>query len=104
MAIQADFETHDLWLEQQGEDDHQRINVDDISVIFININDNEVIRKIFNKINKHARKTSTADDIINFVKQHLDSVKAPKMVHITDNLPRSAVGKILRRAAKDLFG
>ena len=64
LAIQADFESLDRWLEQQGEDDHQRINDDDISVIFINIDDNEVIRKIFNKINKHAKKTSTADDII----------------------------------------
>ena len=46
----------------------------------------------------------SADDVIGFVKQHLDSVKAPKTVHIVDNLPRSAVGKVLRRAAKDLFG
>ncbi len=52
----------------------------------------------------HDGNTATSDDIISFVKQHLDSIKAPKMVHITDNLPRSAVGKILRRAAKDLFG
>ena len=44
------------------------------------------------------------DDNRELVKHHLDSVKAPKMVHITDDLPRSAVGKILRRAAKDLFG
>jgi len=64
MAIQADFETLDRWMEQQGESKHQRINDDDISVIFINIEENEVIRKIFNKINKHAKKTSTADDII----------------------------------------
>ena len=64
MAIQADFETLDRWMEQQGEEGYQRINDDDISVLFINIDDNEVIRKIFNKINKHAKKTSTADDII----------------------------------------
>ena len=52
----------------------------------------------------HHGAATSADDIISFVKQHLDSVKAPKMVHITKELPRSAVGKILRRAAKDLFG
>jgi len=52
----------------------------------------------------HDGATAGADDLISFVKQHLDSVKAPKMVHITKELPRSAVGKILRRAAKDLFG
>jgi len=48
--------------------------------------------------------TATADDIISFVKQHLDAAKAPKMLHITADLPRSAVAKILRRAAKDLSG
>jgi acyl-CoA synthetase (AMP-forming)/AMP-acid ligase II len=30
-------------------------------------------------------------------------VKAPKAVHITQSLPRSPVGKVLRRAAKELF-
>jgi len=48
--------------------------------------------------------TATADDIISFVKQHLDTVKAPKMMHITADLPKNAVGQIFWRAAKDLFG
>ena len=52
----------------------------------------------------HDGAVISADNVITFVKQHLDLVKAPKMVHIADNLPRSAVGKILRCAAKDLFG
>lgn len=39
-------------------------------------------------------------EIIAHVKQHLDSVKAPKRVHIVDQLPRSPVGKVLRREAK----
>tara|TARA_Y100001968_G_scaffold333490_1_gene396624 strand:+ start:749 stop:2017 length:1269 start_codon:yes stop_codon:yes gene_type:complete len=64
MAIQADFETLDRWIEQRADSELQAIQDDDISVIFIKIDDNEVIRKIFNKINKHAKKTSTADDII----------------------------------------
>ena len=55
-------------------------------------------------VEMHDGTTATADEIISFVKQHLDSVKAAKMMHFTDNLPRSAVGKILRRPAKDLFG
>ena len=41
--------------------------------------------------------------IIAFVKERLDSVKAPKRVHITDDLPRSPVGKVLRREAKIRF-
>ncbi|MBT6095637.1 MAG: AMP-binding protein [Rhodospirillaceae bacterium] len=42
-------------------------------------------------------------EIIEFVKSRLDSVKAPKRVHIVDELPRSPVGKVLRREAKTLF-
>jgi len=41
--------------------------------------------------------------IIAHVKQQLDSVKAPKAIHFTDALPRSAVGKVLRRKAKQIF-
>ena len=48
--------------------------------------------------------TATADEIISFVKRHLDSVKAAKMMHFIDNLLRSEVGKIWRRPTKDLFG
>jgi acyl-CoA synthetase (AMP-forming)/AMP-acid ligase II len=39
-------------------------------------------------------------DLIGHVKALLDSVKAPKRVHIVTQLPRSPVGKVLRREAK----
>ena len=38
--------------------------------------------------------------LIAFVKSRLDSVKAPKRIHISNHLPRSPVGKVLRREAK----
>jgi fatty-acyl-CoA synthase len=41
--------------------------------------------------------------LIDFVKTRLDSIKAPKRIHITDALPRSPVGKVLRREAKIVF-
>ena len=41
--------------------------------------------------------------LIAFVKSRLDSVKSPKRIHITNQLPRSPVGKILRREAKVKF-
>jgi len=41
--------------------------------------------------------------IIAFVKQQLDSIKAPKYIHFSDALPRSPVGKILRREAKRIY-
>ena len=41
--------------------------------------------------------------LIAFVKSRLDSVKAPKRIYVTDALPRSPVGKVLRREAKLVF-
>ena len=51
------------------------------------------------------KKGSYCDEItlIAFVKSRLDSIKAPKRIYITDQLPRSSVGKILRREAKIKF-
>ncbi|MEM8743769.1 MAG: AMP-binding protein [Pseudomonadota bacterium] len=46
---------------------------------------------------------ATGDDIVAFVKEKLDSVKAPKTIHIVEQLPRSPVGKVLRREARDMF-
>ncbi|MBO6519636.1 MAG: AMP-binding protein [Rhodospirillales bacterium] len=45
----------------------------------------------------------SGDEIAAFVKERLDSVKTPKVVHIVDELPRSPVGKVLRREAKVMF-
>jgi len=45
----------------------------------------------------------TGEEIAAFVKERLDSVKTPKVVHIVAELPRSPVGKVLRREAKALF-
>ena len=43
-----------------------------------------------------------ADDIIAFAKQQIGSVQAPKRVHFLESLPRSAVGKVQRRAVREL--
>ena len=51
----------------------------------------------------HDGATTSPADIFKFVKQQLDSVKAPKALHITQRLRRSLAGKVLRRAAKELF-
>jgi acyl-CoA synthetase (AMP-forming)/AMP-acid ligase II len=47
--------------------------------------------------------TASADDIIAHAKDQLGSVKAPKAVHLVDDLPRSAVGKVLRREIRERF-
>lgn len=43
-------------------------------------------------------------DIIAFLRDFLGSLKTPKAIHIVADLPRSSVGKVVRREAKHLFG
>ena len=45
--------------------------------------------------------TLTAEDIIKFAKEHLTGYKAPKYIEFRDELPKTNVGKILRRALRD---
>jgi acyl-CoA synthetase (AMP-forming)/AMP-acid ligase II len=49
----------------------------------------------------HKGADASADDIIAFAKTQVGSVKAPKRVVFYDDLPRSSVGKVLRRAVKE---
>jgi acyl-CoA synthetase (AMP-forming)/AMP-acid ligase II len=46
--------------------------------------------------------TATADELIEFVKRELDSVKAPKHIYFLDELPRNPAGKVSRSAVKAL--
>ncbi|MEJ2120119.1 MAG: AMP-binding protein [Alphaproteobacteria bacterium] len=39
-----------------------------------------------------------------FLRERIGPVKTPKRLHLADDLPRSAVGKVLRREARRLFG
>jgi acyl-CoA synthetase (AMP-forming)/AMP-acid ligase II len=41
--------------------------------------------------------------LIAFAKDKLGSVKAPKVIHVVDDLPRSPVGKVLRREVRRRF-
>ncbi len=43
----------------------------------------------------------TEDDIIKFCKERLAAYKVPKIIEFRDELPKSAVGKILRRVLKE---
>jgi acyl-CoA synthetase (AMP-forming)/AMP-acid ligase II len=42
-------------------------------------------------------------DLVAFLKERIGSVKAPKKIHVAEALPKSAVGKVLRREARRLF-
>ena len=43
----------------------------------------------------------TAEDIIKFCREHLTAYKMPKHVEFVNELPKSNVGKILRRALRE---
>lgn len=45
--------------------------------------------------------TITEDDVITYCRQHLAAYKIPRQVEFVDELPKSAVGKILRRELRD---
>jgi len=40
------------------------------------------------------------DDVIAYARQHLAAYKAPRVVHLVDDLPRTRNGKVLRRALR----
>ncbi|HEY7608418.1 MAG TPA: AMP-binding protein [Alphaproteobacteria bacterium] len=42
-------------------------------------------------------------NIVAFLKERVGSVKTPKKIHVAESLPRSAVGKVLRREARRMF-
>ena len=46
----------------------------------------------------------TGETLVNFCREHLASFKKPKTVHILQELPKNAYGKVLRRELKARFG
>ncbi len=45
----------------------------------------------------------TAEELLTFAKQHLARFKVPKAIYICDELPKTSVGKILRRSLREPF-
>ena len=45
--------------------------------------------------------TATADEIMEFCREHMAKYKAPRMVEFRSELPKTMVGKILRRALRE---
>jgi long-chain acyl-CoA synthetase len=46
--------------------------------------------------------TATEEDLLNFCREHLPAFKRPKSIRLMDALPKSAVGKILRRELRKI--
>ena len=45
----------------------------------------------------------SADELVAYCKQRLGSVKAPKSVDFVDSLPKSPVGKVLRKEVRNRY-
>jgi fatty-acyl-CoA synthase len=46
----------------------------------------------------------TGDDVLEYGRERLARFKAPKQVHVVDELPKNASGKLLKRVLRDEFG
>ena len=46
--------------------------------------------------------SATADEIVGFCRQRLAAYKVPRLVVFRESLPKSGVGKYLRRALREL--
>jgi fatty-acyl-CoA synthase len=57
--------------------------------------------KVSAVVQLHAGCTADANDLIAFAKTRIGSVKAPKLIRIWSELPRSKVGKVLKREIRD---
>ena len=59
--------------------------------------------KVSAVVQLHAGCAVAADELIAFAKTKIGSVKAPKLVEIWSELPRSKVGKVLKREIRGQF-
>jgi len=71
--------------------------VHEVAVVGINDeNSGEVVKAFIVKDDPEL----TTEKVIQFCRQHLTPYKVPKQIEFCDELPKSSVGKILRRALK----
>jgi acyl-CoA synthetase (AMP-forming)/AMP-acid ligase II len=52
-------------------------------------------------ITLRSGQSADVDDIISFAKKSIGSVKAPKRIHVLDDMPVSSVGKVQRRKVRE---
>lgn len=69
------------------------------AVVF-GIDDEKWGERVEAAVELHPGMTTDENAVIAYVKERIGSVKAPKRVHISDDLPRSPIGKVLRKDAK----
>ena len=60
----------------------------------------EVADKHYAHLPEAVVRTATAEEIISFCKEKLTAYKVPKLIEFRDSLPKSAVGKVLRKVLR----
>ena len=50
------------------------------------------------------KEQATPEELIAFAKERLAAQKVPKLVHVVDELPKNASGKLLKRELRQTFG
>jgi fatty-acyl-CoA synthase len=92
MIITGGFNVYSIEVEQAL---MQHANVQDCAVI--GLPDDKWGEKVVAILQLHAGRSVQAEDIAAFVKARIGSVKTPKMVEIWPELPRSKVGKVMKK-------
>jgi fatty-acyl-CoA synthase len=92
MIITGGFNVYSVEVEQAL---MQHPDVQDSAVI--GMPDDKWGERVVAVVQLHAGREAQADEIIAFVKARIGSVKAPKHVAIWADLPRSKVGKVLKK-------
>ncbi len=92
MIITGGFNVYSVEVEQAL---MQHPDVQDSAVI--GLPDDKWGEKVVAVLQLHAGRSVQPDEIIAFVKARIGSVKAPKLVEIWPDLPRSKVGKVMKK-------
>ena len=92
MIITGGFNVYSVEVEQAL---MQHPDIQDSAVI--GLPDEKWGEKVVAVLQLHAGRTVQPDDIAAFVKARIGSVKAPKLVEIWPDLPRSKVGKVMKK-------
>lgn len=69
-------------------------------VVVFGVPDDHWGERVEASLELRAGLTATPDELVAFCKERVGSVKTPKHIRIVESLPRSPVGKVLRREAR----
>jgi len=98
MIITGGFNVYSVEVEQAL---MQHPSVHDCAVI--GLPDEKWGERVTAVVQLHADRPASAGEIVAFVKERLGGVKAPKQIEVWPDLPRSKVGKVLKREIRAIL-